>query len=120
MPGVPESVEVEAKHHADIEQRLIANRPAAEHVLDRLLVAVGGVGQFGLRQLLLDHSRFDAVEGLGASGHRRKDVAFFMGHANEGRRRRCRKIPIFIPRRQPELGPNERLRRLAGRSRLTG
>ena len=61
-------------------KRLIADRPAAEHVLDRLLVAVGGVGQFGLRQLLLDHSRLDAVEGLGASGHRRKRCCrFFHG-----------------------------------------
>ena len=44
-----------------------------QQVLDRLLVAIGGVGQFRLRHLLLDHRRLDA----GKPG-----VALSGGHAN--------------------------------------
>ena len=53
---------VQPQHHADVEQRLVAHRAAAEQVLDRLLVAIGGVGELGLGELLLDHRGADQGE----------------------------------------------------------
>src|SRR5947199_108979 len=61
-PGSAHPVEVESQHHAPVEQRLIAYRAARQQVLDGLLVNVGGVGEFGLRHLLLDHRRLDERE----------------------------------------------------------
>src|SRR5215470_12577941 len=58
-PGALDPLKIETQHHAYVEQRLIAHRSAGEQVLDRLLVTVGGIGKLGLRDLFLDHCRFD-------------------------------------------------------------
>ena len=63
-------MEIEAEHHADVEQRLIAHRTAAKQVLNGLLVAVARVRQFSLRQLFFDHRSFNAVERLFARERR--------------------------------------------------
>src|SRR5262249_15836832 len=80
VPGVAQAVKVKTQDHADVEERLIADRTATKKVLNRLFMAIGCVTQFGLGQLLFDHRRLDTVERLGTScGGRDRGGGLFHG-----------------------------------------
>ena len=78
VPGALQFVEVEPKHHAHVEQRLIAYRTATEKVLDGLLVAVGGIRKLSLRQLFFDHGGLDLGKGGLARGSRHVGLHFLL------------------------------------------
>src|SRR5262245_64532891 len=64
-PGCCDPRKIEAEHHAHVEQRLIAYRPSGQQVLNGFFVAIGGIGEFSLRDLLFDHRRADECDRSG-------------------------------------------------------